>query len=42
MKLTEKAINAFVEDGTGFSHPSKWDFEPTAFKDCVVLTLEES
>ena len=42
MKLTEKAVNDFIENGTGFTHPSKWDFEPTDFEDCVVLTVREA
>lgn len=42
MKLTDKAVDAFVESGEGFTHPSKWNFEPTDFEDCVVLTLEEA
>lgn len=42
MKLSDKAVDAFVESGEGFTHPSKWNFEPTDFEDCIVLTLEEA
>jgi hypothetical protein len=42
MKLNDKAVDAFVESGEGFTHPSKWNFEPDDFDGVVVLTLAEA